>query len=125
MAGEPAQHAHPAVRGVHELRSFTAREPTPKLASHWCCSGRWNHNSRRVAALAELLVAKGFAVQLEHVEAEAEESRDTVEVLKGEQVLARHEDYQHNRNFRQLGDNAEKMLATVVEAGGKDAPAPA
>jgi lipopolysaccharide assembly outer membrane protein LptD (OstA) len=61
--------------------------------------------------LVQLLTTEGFNVQLRHIEAEEEATRDRVWLKndKGEQ-LAFHADMQHNRNYHMMAENAQALF---------------
>jgi len=64
--------------------------------------------------LVKLLTDHGFTVQLKHVEAESEETRDRVWLKneKGEEIAA-HADMQHNRNYYKMEENAQSLFETA------------
>jgi hypothetical protein len=64
--------------------------------------------------LVKLLTDHGFTVQLKHVEAESEETRDRVWLKneKGEE-LATSADMQHNRNYYKMEENAQSLFETA------------
>jgi len=61
--------------------------------------------------LVQLLTTEGFNVQLKHIEAEEEATRDRVWLKNdnGEQ-LAFHVDMQHNRNYHTMAENAQALF---------------
>lgn len=61
--------------------------------------------------LVQLLTTEGFNVQLKHIEAEEEATRDRVWLKNdnGEQ-LAFHVDMQHNRNYHKMAENAQALF---------------
>jgi len=67
--------------------------------------------------IVTLLNAVGFNVQLKHVEDESETTRDRVEVKNEEgEVLASHDDMQHNRNYHDLTENNAKLLHQTIKS---------
>jgi hypothetical protein len=64
--------------------------------------------------LVKLLQGAGFSVQLKHVEAESDDTRDRVCLKndKGEELGA-HADMQHNKNYYKMEENAKALFETA------------
>jgi len=75
--------------------------------------GRWNHNTRRINELKDLILGEGYAVQLHHHEEEKGEG--WVSIILGEEELVRNEDVQHNRNYRRREEMLQGMGRDAVE----------
>jgi len=68
-----------------------------------------------VTPLLKALLADGYSVQLAHVEAEKDETRDIVRVKTSSgEMVAEDKDMQHNRNYRAIKERTAAMVAAVV-----------
>jgi len=70
-----------------------------------------------VTPLLKALLADGYSVQLAHVEAEKDETRDIVRVKTSSgEMVAEDKDMQHNRNYRAIKERTTAMVAAVVRS---------
>ena len=80
--------------------------------------GRWNHNTRRIGGLIDSLLLNGFSVQLKHDDNETTwEKHGFVRIIGGDgQILAAHEDVQHNRQSSERTAYLQQLAEDAFEA---------
>ena len=73
--------------------------------------GRPNHNVNRVRGVKDMLVEAGYSVQLKHDDV----TMDYISLCHEDKEICRHDDIQHNRNFRNLPRFTDELVTKFIE----------